>query len=173
MLTEAEILEFIRHLITDTEGGYVNDPDDPGGETNFGITQITADVYGLGRVSTLTFSDAVLAYRKMFADWKIDKITNYVLFKLIVDSCVNHGSHNTIRWLQNSLGLKRDGILGNETLGALDKAKYEDIVYTYTFIIAERMHLYGSMIGSDAKKSKFARGWLERLSRFISPWPLL
>lgn len=155
--------------ILQQEGGYSDDLLDPGGETNFGITQATADELGLGPVKNLTKATAASAYAKLFAHWNITAIVDEALFWLVADACVNHGPGWGIRWLQEALpGVTVDGDIGPHTEQALDIAKWPHV---YAHIIAARCRFYGQIISHHPSQSKFAGGWAIRLASFIEPWP--
>ena len=169
MLTEANINTVIADIIK-TEGGFVDDPADPGGATNFGITQDTANQYGLGDVRGLTAAQASAAYRNMFTDWKIDQIPDIYTFWLVADSCVNHGPGNGIRFLQTALHLPADGVIGPKTLTAL--VSNRDWQQVYASVLALRLRFYGYLVESHPTDSKFDSGWMNRVAAFVSPWPV-
>lgn len=96
------------------EGGYVNNPADPGGETNHGITRTTATASGyIGAMRDLTMEQAKIIY---VADY-IEK-PNYIdvieaspaVGHKLVDAGVNAGTGRSSRWFQTSLNaLNRGG----------------------------------------------------------------
>lgn len=121
--------------IIEREGGYVNSPDDSGGETNFGITVSLARRYGYtGEMRSLPRSTAVEIYRAEF--W--DKLKCDFIFDIspqvcaeVIDTGVNMGAHFAIVSLQRSLNvlnratklyldLKVDGKIGPITLSSLE-----------------------------------------------------
>ena len=105
------------------EGGYVNDPDDPGGETKFGISKRSHPNLN---IRDLTREQAAAIYHRDY--WvrpKIDRIADERLAAKVFDLGVNVGTGRAIKLLQraaNSLGceLAVDGILGPATLGAVN-----------------------------------------------------
>lgn len=174
MITESQIAQVI-NAILDREGGFVNDPGDAGGKTNYGITQATADDMGLGDVSDLTTAQAFSAYRRMFADWRIDQMPEFHTFALVADSCVNHGSGHAIKWLQQALGIVDDGIIGPQTLQALEAVDKvpRGSEALYASILSLRIAFYGSIIGSHPYNARWANGWLRRAVSFLRPWPYI
>lgn len=129
-LKKLTINEIIR-----TEGGYVNDPSDSGGETKYGITKAVALSYGYtGEMIDFPRYLAV----KIYEDWywnavKGDRLV-YIsedVAKEVVDTGVNMGVARAVIFLQRSLNafnlngqyyadLSVDGLMGSKTLTALE-----------------------------------------------------
>lgn len=108
------------------EGGYVNDPHDPGGATNKGITFRVYDAHrrrkGLPArdVRRIEAAEVAEIYRLQYWDAvKGDELPpglDYVLF----DGAVNSGPSQSIKWLQRALGnVAVDGVIGQATLAAV------------------------------------------------------
>ncbi len=107
------------------EGGYVDDPHDPGGATNMGITLGTLAKWR-GRpvtkaeVRALTRDEAIRIYRARYWDAiKGDQLpagVDYAVF----DPCVNSGPRRAAEWLQTSAGVTADGAIGPKTLAAVN-----------------------------------------------------
>ena len=107
------------------EGGYVNHPKDPGGATNFGVTQAVYDAYrkvrGRGQQSVRYISDDEMKAIYKFQYW--DQIRgdflpaglDYAVF----DFAVNSGVGRASKYLQAVLGVPQDGQIGAMTLGAV------------------------------------------------------
>ena len=174
VITETQIAQVITAILG-REGGFVDDPQDSGGRTNFGITQTTADDLGLGDVADLTYNQAFAAYRRMFADWRIDQMVEFHTFALIADACVNHGSGRAVKWLQEALGIVDDGVIGPQTLQALEaSAKLQrGSEALYASILSLRIAFYGAIIGAHPYNAKWAHGWLTRAASFLRPWPFV
>lgn len=146
------------------EGGYSDDPADPGGATNFGISLrfYRAEIDSLASSQTikgLSRDQAAAIYRKRF--WEMpgcDKMPGCVAF-LVFDCAVNQGRGRAISFLQRALGMnaaKIDGIYGPDTAAALQKA---DIAALLDEIAARRGEAYaGSVIFRT-----FGLGWMRRL----------
>lgn len=106
-----EILEFTLK----EEGGYVNDPADPGGETNFGISKRS---YPDLDIKNLTRSMAVDIYKRDY--WvapHFNLLPRSWAFACF-DTGVNAGQGSATKFLQEVLGIKVDGIVGPRTTGA-------------------------------------------------------
>ncbi|TDX30771.1 putative peptidoglycan binding protein [Modicisalibacter xianhensis] len=140
------------------EGGYVDHPDDPGGRTNWGITQRTALANGyLGDVRHLTRDQAKEIYRTAF--WQRVKADQYdfaLAFNLF-DAAVNHGIGNAIRMLQRAVGVADDGIVGPVTLGAINAMCVDDALLRFN---AERLRFYTKL----STFGTFGRGWVNRVA---------
>lgn len=140
------------------EGGYVNNPKDPGGETNWGITKRTAQANGyLGAMKSLTRSQAKEIYRKAF--WERARCAQYhsaIGFQLF-DAAINHGIGNAIRLLQRAVEVADDGVIGQVTLGAINQKKLDDVLVLFN---AERLEFYAKLTTFNT----FGRGWVRRVA---------
>ena len=98
------------------EGGYVNDPRDPGGETKFGISKRT---YKSVDIKNLTLDQAKAIYRRDYwAPAGCDNLPEAVRFD-VFDAAVNSGLGQAIRFLQRAAGVADDGRLGPVSLAAI------------------------------------------------------
>jgi lysozyme family protein len=101
------------------EGGYVNNPLDPGKETIWGITARTARKWGYkGDMRFMSRDTAVEIYEQEY--WtpvRGDELPFYLAFPTF-DAAVNSGPPQAIKWLQRSIGCVDDGIIGPATLYA-------------------------------------------------------
>jgi len=103
------------------EGGYVNHPKDPGGETNLGVTKrVYEDWGGAKDMKDLTVEDVAPIYRKNYWDrMKCDDIPAG-LDLCVFDFGVNAGTGRSAKYLQTMIGTVADGGIGPNTLRALD-----------------------------------------------------
>lgn len=172
------------------EGGYVNDPDDPGGATKYGVTIGTVKRLGFdknkdGRITAedvklLSKEDAINIFLKhYFYRPKIDLLPEPVQAS-VFDMYVNSGS-NAIKILQrllNQMGAKLvvDGVLGSRSIGACNQI-YKDARNTLgdAYGIARRNY-YFWLADKRPTSRKYARtraggkgGWIKRAEEFISP----
>lgn len=159
--------EIIDRILTE-EGGYVNDPVDPGGATNFGITQATlSEVRGhpadAVEVAALTEADARAIYlQRYIVEPGFDNVLDGKLRWLLVDCAVNNGRGRAVRWLQNAIGVKADGVLGPQTIGRLAIAPSP-----YYKVCAERVRAYARLVVQNHPLVKFLAGWMNRAAMFI------
>lgn len=152
----------LKKFILSWEGGFVNDPDDPGGATNKGITLSKfREIYGTNKtvrdLKKLTDEQWTYIFRTQFWDkWKADDIIDSNLIFLIVDWFWNSGNNCTKR-VQKYLNVKVDGIVGNKTISALNelngKEAFNDI-----------WHLRESYYKTRKLFWKYGKGWLRRLN---------
>lgn len=135
------------------EGGYVNHPKDPGGETNFGIAK---RFYPDLNIRTLTKEDAVEIYRRDF--WEKCKIELLppALRLIVFDCAVNQGPGVAVGLLQAAVGSKVDGVLGPETLTKLQGLNVTKVLEKYAALRLERYQ-------RNPKFAYFGDGWTKRL----------
>lgn len=139
------------------EGGYVNNPKDPGGETNWGITIATARANGFtNSMKSMTRLQAKEIYRVAF--WKRAKCDQFLgaISYQVFDAAVNHGIGNAIRMLQRAVGVLDDGLVGPKTLTAIQKLTLDDVLVLF---IAERLEFYTNLTTFNS----FGRGWARRV----------
>ncbi len=179
----------IARAIVAREGGYVNDPDDPGGATKYGVTihtmrRLGLDLDGDNAVTTadvrrLTRNQAVdIFVRHYFNEPRIDALPE-VLHATVFDMYVNAGG-NAVKILQRLLRDMRlevavDGVIGPQTIGAAREAAEaapDHIADAYG--IARRNYYYALADRRPASR-KYARrrdggkgGWITRAEEFIS-----
>lgn len=143
------------------EGGYINDPDDPGGETKYGIS---ARVYPDLDIKRLEMSDAIAIYRRDY--WiapKISCIDDPALAVKIFDLGVNIGTGHAARILQmaaNLFGaaLMVDGQIGEKTLAWVNHYRHPEAL-----LMAVRVFAGNYYISLD--RPKYLAGWLRRLGQ--------
>jgi lysozyme family protein len=123
-------------LILSNEGGYVDDPQDPGGATNYGITRATLSAFR-GRVVTkdevrsLRVDEATTIYRQNY--WNTVRADELPagLDLAVFDCAVNSGPKRAALLLQQALGLKQDGIIGPVTLEAAAICRVAETIARY------------------------------------------
>lgn len=135
------------------EGGYVNHPKDPGGETNFGIAK---KFYPDLNIRTLPKEEAIEIYRRDF--WEKCKIELLppALRLIVFDCAVNQGPGVAVGLLQASVGAKVDGALGPETLTKLQGLNTFKVLEKYAALRLERYQ-------RNPKFAYFGDGWTKRL----------
>lgn len=101
------------------EGGYANHPDDPGGETMWGVTKRVALESGYtGPMRDLPRDTAKMIYRKRYWDAvQADQLPASVRFD-VFDAAVNSGVSQATKWLQRTVGVTADGVIGAQTVAA-------------------------------------------------------
>ena len=106
------------------EGGYSNNPRDPGGETMWGITFRVARAHGYyGPMRDMPRDIAKDIYRKSYwSKIRADELPDAIRFDLF-DAAVNSGVVQAAKFLQRAVGAKDDGIIGPRTLAAVRAAE--------------------------------------------------
>ncbi|MDG2958857.1 glycoside hydrolase family 108 protein [Exercitatus varius] len=140
------------------EGGYVNDPHDPGGETNWGITKYTARENGYtGSMKAMTREQAFKIYEKAFWQrYHCEKLPEAVAFQFF-DAAVNHGTGTASRMLQRAVNVADDGIVGKVTLSAVEKMPISDLLLRFN---AERIRFYTKLKNFP----RYGKGWMNRIA---------
>jgi lysozyme family protein len=140
-----------KHVIG-LEGGYVNHPHDPGGETMWGITR--RDHPGAWVLGRPTLEQAKDIYRTKY--WRPagceELPEGYDL--VVFDAAINQGVRPSVMLLQRALNVDTDGHVGPETITAARLAGSEGIARC----LAERALRYAQTRGFD----RFGLGWLKR-----------
>lgn len=136
------------------EGNYVNDPDDPGGETKWGISKRT---YPHINIADLSRDDAIAIYYRDF--WlKIfgDRLQDGVAYQLL-DSAVNSGIVQSFRFLQRAIKVADDGVFGPHSQRALQNTSESDFIMLF---ISERLDFMTRL----KNWSNHGKGWARRIA---------
>jgi len=154
-------------LILKYEGGYVNDPHDPGGETNKGIIKTTYDAYrkgkGLPIVSVREITDDEIDdiyYNEYWLRGSCDKLFDNLAI-IHFDSCVNTGIKQSAKFLQRSCGVTDDGAIGINTLKAVATTDKKEMIEKY---LKNRRDFYHFLVDKKPTSKKFLKGWLKRVA---------
>lgn len=150
------------HVFTE-EGGYVDNPRDPGGATNLGITISTLSAWEGRKVSkaevkALNKAKATSIYRANY--WsKIDGDAlpagvDYAVF----DFAINSGPARAVKFLQRIVGVAQDGVVGAKTLAAVHKMSADRIINA----LSDNRIAWLKTLGTF---KDFGKGWLARVGR--------
>lgn len=174
-------------VILKHEGGWVSDPDDRGGETNFGISTLIvkrlqadekltdkqvadllgiaeAEVYKPNYMKTMKVDAAKHIYRRYFWDQPgYGQITDQNLATKTMDIAVNCGEGNAEKMLQeaaNDCGAKLtvDGKAGPKTFAAVNAADPKKLIEA----LRNRQITYYNLVALRGNNKKFLPGWLKR-----------
>lgn len=116
------------------EGGYVNHPKDPGGATNMGVTQRTYDAYrkrtGQARrdVRHISAVERDSIYRLQYWDKIMGDQMPAGVDYAVYDFAVNSGVYRASEYLQSIVGVRQDGIIGLQTLAAVEAMPAVEII---------------------------------------------
>ncbi len=186
MLNVSEIAQ----QIVAREGGFVNDPDDPGGATKHGVTlgtlrRLGLDLTGDGQVDVADIHKlrpdhaADIFLRHYFHRPRIADLPE-VLQASVFDMYVNAGS-NAVKILQRLLrqmnqDVQVDGVIGPQTVAAARKAAEAAPDHIADAYGIARRNYYFRLADRRAASRKFARnraggkgGWIKRAEEFIAP----
>lgn len=191
VLTKDDIID----SVVSVEGGYVNNPDDSGGETNFGITLTVAKTYEKALKEKFNWDGTMKSFTKPMAKYiyeieywaklKLDDIykTSPFLADKLFDLGVNVGKGRAAKWLQEALNVFNrkavdykdiavDGGIGKETLTALDalikvRGKDKAIKTLLKALITRQGAHYQQIALNNEKNETFMFGWFERLERHL------
>lgn len=137
------------------EGGYVNNPADPGGETNWGISKRS---YPHIDIKNLTRDDAKVIYRQDFWDVLGEDAHPAIKFQ-VFDFAVNSGIQTAIRKLQDAVRVADDGHWGPISKKALAAMELNDVLLRFN---SRRMRFITSL--SKPWWDEFGRGVMNRIA---------
>lgn len=137
-------------LVLIHEGGYSNDPSDPGGETKFGIAKRW---YPDLDIKNLTVADATEIYLRDY--WEFAAVPDQRIANCLMDSSVHQGRATAIRMFQVTAGVSPDGLWGPATALAAPKSRLLE------FQLA-RLLRYVNTVAQNPAELKDLGGWFRR-----------
>ena len=154
----SEALEVILHH----EGGYVNHPKDPGGETNLGVTKrVYEDFGGEKEMKDLTKEDVEPIYKKNYWDRVKGDDLPEGLDLCIFDFAVNAGPGRAAKFIQRLVNTTVDGGIGPNTLGKIKEyVDHYGVNQTIESYALMRQNYYESL----SNFATFGKGWTRRVS---------
>jgi lysozyme family protein len=147
-------------LVLKSEGGWVNHPQDPGGETNLGVTKRVWEEYVGHPVKTmknLTKDDVAPLYEQKY--WRpcycevLPRGLDFVVFSM----GVNAGPGRSVKLLQQSIGCVPDGIIGPRTRELISSSNGTTLIAKFS---ETRREYYRSLKLFPV----FGKGWLNRVN---------
>lgn len=155
-------------FILQWEGGFVNDSLDRGGATNKGVTIGTflsfypdKTVEDLKRI---TDDQWLNIFRSGYWDkWQADQIKNQAVANIVVDWAWASGAIKSIRKVQELLGVTVDGIVGPNTLNAINSRDAEEL---FDRIKVARYDFVDAIVKRDHSQKRFINGWKNRIKSF-------
>jgi lysozyme family protein len=149
-------------FLLESEGGFVNNPKDPGGMTNLGVTATAWSQYK-GRATSekemrgLTKDTVALFYEKKYWDaCKCDDLPSGIDY-LVFDFAVNDGPGRAIKTLQKAIGVPEDGAIGPVTLQNIDVMEKSELITRFS---EAKKEFYESLPTFPT----FGKGWLARIN---------
>ena len=140
------------------EGGYSNNPADPGKATMWGVTEAVARANGYaGDMRDLPQDFAKKVYQKSYWDsCRCDSLPDAVRFD-VFDGAVNSGPGQSVKWLQRAVGVADDGVVGPITLKACAALPGATVAARYN---GQRL----MMMTSLKTWPVFGTGWARRIA---------
>ena len=156
------------------EGGYVNNKNDRGGKTKYGITKPFMEdfKYALpgGKaipIEDLTVDDAKKLYKAMWDRYNLGHVRDKNVAYVIFDYMINTFYHTAAKRVQEVLNtggaaLKVDGHLGEKSLNAIHNSDYKWLIDE---VLKNRHHHYREQVKDDSTQHDFYAGWMNRLNK--------
>ena len=148
-------------LVLKSEGGWVNNPQDPGGETNLGVTKRVWEEYvghPVESLKKLTKDDVAPLYEQKY--WRpcygevLPRGLDFVMFSM----AVNAGSGRTVKLLQSTIGCVPDGVIGPRTRRLISNGNSATLITQFS---EARREYYRTLKTFPI----FGKGWLARVDR--------
>ena len=149
-------------IILRHEGGWVHDSRDPGGETNKGITKRVAEAHGYHEdMKTIPMSVVEDIYRRSYWNKILGDELPWPVALVTFDAAVNSGVRRASEWLQKTVQVQADGVIGQETLRAVEDFNPDQIARLYT---DTRL----AFLKSLKTYATFGRGWERRVRETLA-----
>ena len=155
----------IEHTLKE-EGGYVNNPADPGGMTNLGVTkrvweEWTGHEVDEKQMRNLAKADVVPLYQRKY--WNACRCSELPtgIDLCVFDTAVNSGPGRAVKLLQQCLGVPADGAIGPKTIAAVNQFKSSSIIH----LIEDYCSARQAFLISLPTFAKFGKGWTARVNR--------
>lgn len=147
------------------EGGWSNNPQDPGGATMKGVTlAVFRKFYGSDKskddLKNITETQLECIYKKGYWDvCKCDNLPSGIDF-VVFDAAVNSGTGTSVKWLQKAVEADVDGILGIKTLEQVRTSLINETIYTMCFYRLDFMQNLSNW-------KTFGKGWSKRVFKVL------
>lgn len=143
--------------ILGNEGGYVDNPADPGHATMYGITQTVALAWGYtGAMQALPLATAqAIAKARYWDPYQCDQLDPRIGFN-VFDAAYNGG--HAAQWLQAAASVTQDGVIGAVTIAAARALNPMTLIARFN---ASRLAYYTSLVD---EWPTFGRGWTSRIA---------
>lgn len=165
------------------EGGYANNPADTGGETYAGIARnhwpkwegwkeidFIKSKYGKSASTINKYAESNLSIIKSISDFykknfwdvlRLDQFVDQQLANSVYDFAVNSGTNRSAKFIQQSAKVNDDGIIGKQSLHAINSADRKVIYYDFN---KRRETFYKSI--AKGNQAQFLKSWLSRLKPY-------
>lgn len=176
-------------FVLDNEGGFVDDPNDPGGSTNYGISckflnkycdkELLTDIFGHNKnitpdeIKSLSRDNAIKIYEKCFwQKYPYEKINDQELATRVFDFTIHKNPYESHRILQSAFNkllpdnsafkIKIDGIIGPKTLKSIN---YKDSKMILGRFKSLRADFYRILCLKNENLRQYLKGWLNRANK--------
>lgn len=153
-------------VVLEHEGGYGDDPGDPGGPTKYGValnedgpalTKLLGHAPTMDDIKNLTVAQAGEIFKQNYWDpMNISNIADYRDQMVIFDMCVLRGLSGCAKTAQAVVGVNQDGVMGPETVAAINKM--DPLKFCENFLNACQAHFNAS------SETQFINGWTNRVN---------
>jgi lysozyme family protein len=158
------VFDTAMEFVFEWEGGYDNDPDDPGGETKYGIDKRSHPGVDIKNLTKDQAKD--IYFEKYWLKAQCDKLYP-ILAVTLFNYSVNMGIGQAAKFLQRAIGVVADGRIGPKTLNAVKDKNPESVAID---MIDQGEGFYRSLAKNKPVLRKYLKGWLNRnnaLEEFI------
>jgi lysozyme family protein len=148
-------------LVLQSEGGWVNHPSDPGGETNLGVTKAVWEEYvghPVKSMKDLTKADVAPLYELKYWRTAYCEVLPRGLDFVVFSMAVNAGPGRSVKLLQSSIGCVPDGVIGPRTRELISASNSANLIEKFS---TARREYYQSLKTFPV----FGKGWLARVDR--------
>ena len=160
MLHDSRFQKVMMNRTQKNEGGYSNHPNDRGGKTMYGIS---SRWYPNEDIENLTRERAnAILYRDYWLKPRINQLPDEFA-DIVFDDGIVQGQPTAIMNLQKALGTRVDGIIGSDTLGALENANYDAIRQNFIRNVNEVEDKY---LQNDSSQRVFEKGHRDRFNKY-------
>lgn len=161
--------------LLEEEGGWSNHVADRGGATMYGVTQAVYDDFRkkiakkpVQSVRKISKAEAREVYDILY--WRAARCDRlpWPISYLVFDAAVNSGVSRGVRWMQQGLGLKQDGLVGPNTIAAAQKAVQEGDGRKVLGIVDSRAEFLARLVQRSPSQAAFLLGWWRRTLRVLA-----
>ena len=152
------------------EAGFVDDPKDPGGATNKGVTQATYNSWltnhnqPLRTVRSITSPEAEAIYRELYWTKAHCDLFQVKIAIALFDFFINAGEHAILAF-QQALGVTADGTIGPKTIAAADEAQQDLLLSRFLAARVDFYYAQPTMLRGKPYREHFIKGWLNRVKQ--------
>jgi lysozyme family protein len=148
-------------LVLKSEGGWVNNPKDPGGETNLGVTKAVWEEWvghPVESLKKLTKDDVAPLYEQKYWRPCYGEVLPRGLDLIVFSAAIMSGSGRCIKLLQSAIGCVPDGVIGPKTRELISASNTANLIAKFSEARREYYHSLKTF-------PIFGKGWLARVDR--------